>query len=649
MELARRGDAEAARREGEAALESDPANPALLHMLGVLSCGAGALEEGAAYLGRAVGLNPADADSRLMLARALLDLGRPDDAEAACAAEVPPGPAANALLRLEGYIHQSQDRLAEAIDAYQRLLSRAPTDAEAWNNLGNAHRAAGELAPAIDALDQARRLRPDLAAIHYNLGTALAEAGRLDEALPALGEASRRDPENAAVALDIGRVLRVLGRNDEAVAVLSRVVSVAPDNFDAQLELGRVLAALRRFDEAERALTAAIDVQPGFVTAYQELGILLERGNRLDRLDTLLKRAGKEGVAAGDLAYLTALALRREDKAEEALAFARQAPETARQMRLIGKLADSLGDGAGAFAAFVEMNRLTAQDDPRASADAAKYRRHVQSLIETLTPEWHARWQTVEPDLGRPAPAFLVGFPRSGTTLLDTFLMGHPAIHVLEEEPILQRVEDAGGSLERLPAMSADEATRLRRLYFAEMDKRVPAGHSGLVIDKLPLNLLGAPLIHRIFPDARFIFAKRHPCDVTLSCFMQDFELNDAMANFLDLGATAALYDRALTFWTRARELLPLTVHGVAYENIVADAQSELRPLVDFLGLTWDDGVLDHQRTATARGLIITPSYDQVTQSIYADASGRWKSYREEMAPVLPLLLPWAERLGYST
>jgi hypothetical protein len=160
--------------------------------------------------------------------------------------------------------------------------------------------------------------------------------------------------------------------------------------------------------------------------------------------------------------------------------------------------------------------------------------------------------------------------------------------------------------------------------------------------------MLGAPLIHRLFPDARFIFAARHPCDAVLSCFMQDFVLNPAMANFLTLEDSARLYDLALVFWTRARQILPLHVHTLRYEALVEDKERELRALLAFLGLDWDARVLDNEATAKARGPIATPSYAQVAQPLYTRARGRWERYREQMKPVLPILLPWAKRLGYS-
>lgn len=548
-------------------------------------------------------------------------------------------------LRRDGYALQMQGRHAEAARCYEQVVARDPGDWEIWNNLGNARRAAGDGAGAIAALTQASLIRPDLAAIHYNLGIALAEAARFEEAVRAFGEAVRLAPDHPPALLDLARSLRHAGRHREALVSLDRAAQLVPDLPDVQLERGRALSGLGRFDEADAAYRAALTLRPGLGVAFLERGQLLERGNRLDRLPDLLAEAAAQG--AGDLPYLDALALERQGRLEEALARAEAAADDpVRRALLIGRLADKAGDAAAAFAAYAEMNRLVGA---AASPDgAAAYRAHVAALGEMLTPDYAAAWSPAAPARSRAAPVFLVGFPRSGTTLLDTLLMGHGQVHVLEEEPLLQRVGEALGDFARLPGLAQAEIDALRARYFAELDAFAPEAAGKLVVDKLPLNILGAPLIHRLFPEAKLIFAERHPCDVVLSCFMQNFDLNDAMANFLDIGDAARLYDLVMTFWTKARALLPLDVHTLRYEALVADRDAEMRALIAFLGLPWDEAVLDHQATAQRRGLISTPSYAQVAQPIYRRAAGRWQRYRTQLAPVLPILAPWAERMGYE-
>lgn len=189
---------------------------------------------------------------------------------------------------------------------------------------------------------------------------------------------------------------------------------------------------------------------------------------------------------------------------------------------------------------------------------------------------------------------------------------------------------------------------RARKVYVDELSRHVPPDFTGLVVDKHPMNMLRLAVLHALFPNAKVLFAQRHPCDVVLSGYMQSFRLNHAMASFLDLGDSADLYDASMTMWTRSRDAVPQPIHTVVYERLIADPGAELRPAVEFVGLDWSDELLDHEATARSRGLITTASFDQVVQPLNSAPSGRWRRYRKHLEPVLSVLLPWAERLGYE-
>ena len=196
--------------------------------------------------------------------------------------------------------------------------------------------------------------------------------------------------------------------------------------------------------------------------------------------------------------------------------------------------------------------------------------------------------------------------------------------------------------------LSSDEANRLRALYFEKLAEIAPAPRDRTIVDKHPLHMARMPLVHRLFPEAKIVFVERHPCDAVLSCFMANFQLNHAMRSFVTLDEAARTYDTVFRAWTRAKSLLPLQVHRIRYERMVADLEGEMRPLLDFLGLEWDPKVLDNRAAAAKRAHIRTASYSQVTEPIYRRSAGRWERYRRQMEPVLPILAPWAERMGYS-
>jgi Flp pilus assembly protein TadD len=646
-----RGDVQGALTLAQESLRARPKDPVVLQFVGVLCCQSGDLRKGVDYLRSSLRLGGDTLDCRLNLARALCELGEFTEAEALCTPQ-PGQPASPALEQMRADIIKAQGRLGEAIWSYQDLVEADPGNFEAWNNLGNARHSAGDLEGALAALKEAARLRPASARVHLNIAQVLVTSGRYDDALGLFAEAVRLEPSDAAAALEMGKTLQRIGRSKEALVPLADAARIRRTDPEIFVEIGRAFSSLNNLKQAEQSFNVALQVQPNFGPAYLNLAILLEKANRLDELAALLTRAAAAGAAGEDVSYARALLLRRQGKLDEALALALQSrPDSldgAFRAEFIGEVADRLGDSATAFAAFDEMNRITAATPGASGFYGSEHRLHVEDLAASTSEDWIASWSPARPDPVPPPPAFLVGFLRSGTTLLDTMLMGHPDTIVLEEEPLLAQLEEALGG-RSLAALDAASLNALRARYFEGVREVAPAAGAGsLIIDKNPLYTLRGPLIHRVFPDARFIFALRHPCDVVLSCFMQNFKVSQMTASFLDLRNAALFYDRTMAYWEQCRTLLGLDVHTVRYEDLVEDVEAQMRPLLGWLGLQWDPTVLDHQKTAIARGYIRTPSYAQVTEQVYTRASGRWTRYRDQMEPVLPILAPWAERYGYS-
>lgn len=520
--------------------------------------------------------------------------------------------------------------------AGKALLAAMPDDPAALGLTGTLACQAGDVERGCALLVRGLGHAPDNADLRHNAIRALLDLGRFDEAVALGGD------DAAGMLLNLGRAFNLAGRSREALAPLAAAARAAPGDPEMLVALGLTQANLGGFAQAERAYRLALDAVPGFAPAVLNLGIVLEQSNRIDELTGFV---GEDGPA-----YLRALIARHAGRFAEALALAETVGDdvdASLRAQLIGQLAERLGQADTAFAAFEAMNRAVAADPASRTVNAAEYRERIEARTARLTPARVSGWSRVAIDRARPAPVFLVGFPRSGTTLLDTILMGHPHVTVLEEEPVLQRVQEALGDSARLGELTSEEANALRTVYFEALDERGDTA-GRLVIDKLPLNIVRAELIHRIFPDARFVLALRDPRDAVLSCFMQNFKINAAMANFLDLGDAARLYATAFRHWQRCAELLPLNVHAIRYEDLLDDPEAVLRPLVRFLGLDWDAQLLAHTDTAARRGLIRTPSYGQVTQPLYRRAAGRWTRYAEQMAPVLPMLDPWARRWGYE-
>lgn len=609
VEAFRSGDLTRARTLAEAEVSTAPSANAH-YLLGLVRCRLGEAAGGIEHLRFAAEAEPDNPGYRIMLMRALIDAGRP--AEVLAFAQPPPIRSAAALeeWRARGEAADIAKDYPAAIRAWTTVTAAAPRDWRAWANLGNALREKSRLLDAIDAFHNAIRVNSAEAMIYSMLATTLGAAGRYEEALAAVGEWER----------------------------------LAGPTEEAAITRGRALIALTRFSEAEAAYRGALEISPASPDAFRELGLLLERTSKINLLSELLANAEAAGVPKQPLTYLHAVLAFRERRTEEAhalMASFEPREELVRWHRLKSKIADRLKRPVEAFAAAEAMNRLTGDYDNwrRRSAD---YRTRLRDLAATLS---RAPALPQLPPADRRAPAFLVGFPRSGTTLLDTLLMGHREIAVLEEVHLLGSAEMQIGKIADLPTASIQSLQRARETYFEGLQQHVDPAFSGLVVDKLPMNLVAAHFIQALFPGAPIIFAVRHPCDAVLSGFMQSFVMNDAMASFLTIEDSADLYDAALSCWKAIRSAYPLNVHVIRYERLVDEPEGELRPLIDFLGLGWDEGMLAHTATAEKRGAVITASYDQVTEPISRASAGRWKLYRKQLEPVLPLLLPWVEWL----
>jgi len=246
-----------------------------------------------------------------------------------------------------------------------------------------------------------------------------------------------------------------------------------------------------------------------------------------------------------------------------------------------------------------------------------------------------------------------VGFPRSGTTLLDTILRSHSKIEVVEEQPTLKAAEallrSIGYSDLANNIVPPKLLTDARKTYEAEFYQHIGGYTPGSVyIDKLPLNLLRVPLIHLLYPQAKFIMALRHPMDTILSCWMQNFKLNPAMANMVDLERVAEFYCVAMKLFKIYRAQYNLSVHQIRYEDLLEGISEEISALLNFLDLDWETQMESYQVTALKRGRISTPSYSQVVQPIYKDAKFRWLNYEKYLDEYIEQVKPWVNEFRYG-
>jgi len=320
----------------------------------------------------------------------------------------------------------------------------------------------------------------------------------------------------------------------------------------------------------------------------------------------------------------------------------------------LARIAEEEHDYRAAFEHATEGNQLARLQEPLADAWIAQRLETVKAATLS-TPALRDHLGNARNSAGD-APVFLIGFPRSGTTLLEQVLDGHPAIATIEEQPtlvpVIQSAHERYGSIRAFVEQATPSDLRqAAQAYLTARASFLPTGEAGLLVDKMPLSTVLVPLILRIFPRARFLFALRHPCDVCLSCFFSDFVLNANMAPFTDFNDTAVFYDRVMGLWQRCEAELPIDYHAVRYESVVENLEAEARAAIGYLGLPWVPDIVDFHHTArekSRQGRIRTPSYAQVTEPLYSRAAGRWRHYRDRFDAVRPLLEPHVEAYGYK-
>jgi tetratricopeptide (TPR) repeat protein len=570
------------------------------------------------------------------------------------------------LLQLGGG-HLAAGRLDHAGKAAAAVLGAQPKNPDGLHLLGLVALGKGEPATAEKLIAAAAAAMPKHVNVWVNLGNAQRDQGKTDEAMLSYHHAEMLKPDYPDVFLNRGQLHQETSQFAEAITDFERLIELQPDQATSYLRAASAAADAGKFREAiayceqaiERLDVVPLQIETILATTYERLGNLDEA---IDRAEGILVRKPEN---AGALRTWSKARRRKTKRNPELLAELRDRLEKANPGKMrdhdarlvyseLAQICDEQGDVEQAFLYFTRMNERTSLLPSLKNVDRTKYIDDLDELLLVFTEEFVSGWEPlpeIEIEPGQmSAPVFLVGFPRSGTTLLDQILDAHPGVQVFEEMPLLSKVKKAiSGYPLSLAAMTEKKRSDLRQLYWNALKAAGADLESKTVVNKMPLDIAHAGLVHRVFPEARFIFASRHPADCVLSCFMQDFVPNASMLNFLTLEGSAHLYDRVMTLWERYRELLPLKVQEVRYERLVADLRAEVEPALTFLGLAWDDAVSDPAAHALARGTIRTPSYSQVTQPIYSSAAERWRRYEEQMKSVLPILRPHIERLGYAS
>lgn len=624
-------------------LQANPRHARALHLLGVIALQTGRFPEALACLRDACTADPYHADFHCNLALAYRGLGRLPEAEAALrqALQLRPDPE---IINNLGTVLLELGRPTEAEAAWRQTLQIKPNHAEAHNNLGAVLMRLGRPAEAETEFREALRLAPADTKAQFNLGTALQALGRLPEAEGAWRHVLRLQPGHAEAHHNLGAAFLELGEPEQAVTHLREALRLHPDLVESRANLGCALLELDRPAEAETFLREALHLNPASAKVHNSLGTVLVQLGRLEEAEhhwrAALRHDPEHPGAHTQLATLLRGRLPEGDRValERVLAEGKKPEGRSGLLFGLAHVCDGRGEYSAAACHLREANALAlAAARQRGKAyDPAEHARFLDDLTAACTPEFFdpARGWGLDTEL----PVFVFGLPRSGTTLLEQILASHPRVHAAGELPW------AGKALNSLP----QQLGLSDNLWAAAAQRDRPTvekvagswleglqqlgGAAARVVDKMPDNYLYLGLIALLFPRAKLIHCRRDLRDVAVSCWMTSFKQIQWANDPEHIAGRFTAYCQVMEHW---RQVLPVPMLEVDYEETVHDLEGVARRLVAWCGLEWDPACLAFHETKRP---VRTASAAQVRQPIYRRSVARWKKYEQELAPLFAML-----------
>lgn len=566
-----------------------------------------------------------------------------------------------------GFSLLNQNRAGQAAEVYQQATRRFPGNPLHWNNLGTASRQDGKLREAEQAYVKALQLQPDNPQFLANLGLLYLEWKRVVAARDYLWRAFELDRTDYEARIFGAQMCLECGDEDRAERFLHDWRSwLARIDGSLRVDLAAVLLRIGRNADGEALLREQLHDPQCSDTARARLVMALERFNRLDEARSLLEQLPDPSSIRDDdlrgevIEARAAVAARGEDATQARALLERLLKEPGAERRntmawfLLAKVCDRQGDAA----ACMEYLRLAHESQMRIAAQL------VPELVEPsanpmnitnyqVSSQEFRDWKPVDAPSVEDSPIFVLGFPRSGTTMLEQMLDAHPGMASMDEQPFVQRVIERMQSTglqypEQLGDLDSSQCAMLRDSYWQAVAQVVHLQPGQRLVDKNPLTMLRLPLLVRLFPNAKIVFVVRHPCDVVFSNYLQHFNAPAYVALCSTLPRLASGYAAAMQFWLQHVEQLTPQVFEWRYEDVIRDFDAHVERLGAFLELVDTAPLRRFSEHAKRKGYIGTPSYDQVVQPVYASSIGRWRRYRTYFEPVLPLLEPAMRHWGYD-
>ena len=606
---------------------------------------------------KAIEINPNFANAHYNLGNILKDIGNLKDAELSYrkAIEINPN-FANAHYNL-GNILKDIGNLKDAELSYRKAIEINPNFSKAYYNLGVILKNIDNLKDAELSYRKSIEINPNYANAHYNLGNILKDIGNLKDAELSYRKAIEINPNMPEAHSNLGNIFRDIGNLKDAELSYRKAIEINPNMPEAHSNLGNIFRDIGNLKDAELSYRKAIEINPNFAYAYFNLFHHYEQINNLDKLKESLEEFKKiDGIKNEQILFRARLKFRNKEHDTAKELIDKISSEWIEKINNSQKaifwnfkafINDKVGNYDHAYACFEKSQKV--QSFKSLSKDL--YLNYISTYKENIKNK-KIIFYKFNDEIEDSNLAFLIGFPRSGTTLLDTILRSHRDIEVIEEKPLISSIEclireKFNIELNNLCNISEENLILLRKKYF-ELLRQYKTKNANLFIDKLPLNTVSLPLINLIFPKAKIIFTHRHPYDTVLSCFQQSFKPNLAMANLVSLQSGSRMYDQVMNAWDIYKTNLHLDFITSKYEDLIESFDSHTLKILDFLGNEWDENVKKYRETAIERGKINTPSSSQVVQPLYKSSIKKWKNYERYFENCHQYLEKWVSYFDYE-
>ena len=590
-----------------------------------------------------------------------------------------------------GVIFQSENDYERSVKLYKKSIILFPESHEAYSNLSRIFLETGQYDLAETYLIKVINLKPDFLMAYQNLFNVYFRNNKLKKAEIILYDCLKIAPNNPLVLSNLGRFLLEKGNFDDAKIYIKKAIDLKPDfwiaynnlatlqasegnlieaeknfhkviqinpNFvEAFVNLGEIKNDLNKIKEAEELFLNSVKIKEDYINGYSSLFRFYEKTNNLIKLKEQLNLQNGNNKIKNELSIYEARVFFREKKFFKAKELIDKVP-----LNWVQKTDANTRLNFWSFKAFIEEklgNFNNAYEAFHKSQLNSKYEKCNKTLFRNYIVDYEKNLDNKNFFFKKDSffkeknnVCFLIGFPRSGTTLLDTILRSHPDIDVIEEKPIINSLEriiktELKCKLSEIYKLTEPEVERLRKYYLANILKLSDKKNARIIIDKFPFQTVSLPLINFIFPEAKIIFAHRHPYDTVLSCFQQCFEPNNAMANLRSLKESSEIYDLSMKMWVRYKENLNLNFTMSKYESLIDNFEVQTKQIMDFLEIDWNPNIKNYRETALSRIKINTPSSSQVVQPLYRSSIAKWENYKIYFDDCHIFLENWVKYFNY--